>query len=91
MEAKPAGSGELGKSVTRTEFLRDLERELNVTEGSLTEDQTLAGLEGWDSMAAVQFIALADERTGIVISGDRIAKSRTIGDLLSLVGDGLSG
>jgi acyl carrier protein len=91
MEGKPAGSGDLGTGVTRTEFLCALARELNVTEGSLTEDQTLAGLESWDSMAAVQFIALADERTGIVVSGDRIAKSRTIGDLLSLLGDRLSG
>ena len=74
----------------RDEFLRALERELALDSGSLNENQTLKSLEGWDSMAAVQFIALADEQAGITISGDQIDRSRTIGELLSLLGNRLT-
>jgi acyl carrier protein len=76
--------------MTRDEFLRALERELALDSGRLREDQVLEGLEGWDSVAALQFIALADEQTGITISGAQIKKSKTINELLSLMGNRLS-
>ncbi len=76
--------------MTKLEFLRAFERELVLKEGSLHENQTLAGLPIWDSMAAIQFIALADEATGITISGDQIAQSKTVDELLSLLGDKLT-
>jgi hypothetical protein len=41
-------------------------------------------------MAGVIFIAMADEKLGVTVSGDQIAKSKTINDLLSLVGDRLT-
>jgi acyl carrier protein len=76
--------------MTRSEFLRALESELALPAESLKQNQELAGLESWDSMAAVQFIALADEKIGINISGDQIANAKTIDELLSLLGDRLS-
>jgi acyl carrier protein len=75
--------------MTRGEFLRMLEGELELPEGSLNENQTLAEVDGWDSMAAVLFIALADEKVGVTVSGNQIAGSKTFNELLSLLGDKL--
>lgn len=76
--------------MTKSEFLRALEGQLEVPEGSLKADQTIRDLSTWDSMAGVLFIALADEKLGVTVSGDEIARSKTINDLLSLVGDRLT-
>ena len=63
---------------------------MEVSEGVLKEDQLLSQTEGWDSMAAVLFIALADEKLGANISGNQIAHASTVRDLLVLVGDRLT-
>jgi acyl carrier protein len=76
--------------MTRNEFLRTLEGEMELPVGSLNEHQALADVDGWDSMAAVLFIALADQKVGVVVSGDQIAKSKTLSELLSLLGDALT-
>ncbi len=73
--------------MTREEFVRNLEREMELPVGSLNETQALTDVEGWDSMAAVLFIALADEKIGVTISGNQVAKAKTLADLLSLLGD----
>jgi acyl carrier protein len=76
--------------MTRREFLRALEGQLEVPEGSLNENQALTDVEAWDSMASVLFIALADEQVGVAVSGRAIAESQTVNDLLSLLGDRLT-
>ena len=47
-------------------------------------------IEAWDSLAAVLFIALADEKVGVTVSGDQIARAKTLNDLLSLLGEKLT-
>ena len=76
--------------MTKGEFLQALEGQLEVPENSLNENQRLADVAAWDSMAAVLFIALADEKAGVTVSGDQIAKSKTVKQLLDLLGDRLS-
>ena len=76
--------------MTKSEFLRALERQMEVPQNTLSEEQQLAQVPGWDSMAAVLFIALADEKAGVTISGNQIAQARTVDQLLALVGDRLS-
>jgi acyl carrier protein len=76
--------------MTKGEFLRALESELALPAASLNENQVLGDLEGWDSMAAVQFIALADERIGVTISGHQISTAKTVHQLLELLGDRLA-
>ena len=76
--------------MTRSEFLRALEGQLELPAGSLNANQALTDIEGWDSLAAVMFIALADEKVGVTISGNQIANSKTMDELLSLLGDKLS-
>lgn len=75
--------------MTKCEFLRLLENQLELPEDSLTESQALADVESWDSMSAVLFIALADERLGLTLGGNQVAQARTLDDLLSLLGDRL--
>ena len=75
--------------MTRSEFLRGLERQMEIPQGSVREDQLLSQTEGWDSMAAVLFIAYADEKLGVGVSGNQIASAKTFGDLLAIVGDRL--
>ena len=77
------------KRVTKDEFIRALEAELERPEGSLTADQVLANVEGWDSMAALLFISLVNTKFGVIVSGDQIASARTVNDLLLLVHDKL--
>ncbi|MBV8728586.1 MAG: acyl carrier protein [Acidobacteriia bacterium] len=71
--------------MNKEEFLRLLEAQLELPQGSLKENQTLADLNSWDSMASVLFIALADEKLGVTVSGNEIAKAKTVKDLLSIV------
>lgn len=75
--------------MTRREFLRELEGQLEVPQGSLHEGAVLSETEGWDSLAAVLFIALAGERVGVPVTGNQIANAKTIGDLLAVLGDKL--
>jgi len=79
-----------GTLMTRREFLRALEEQLEMAPGSLNEHQALSETEGWDSMAAVLFIAVADERLGVAITGNQIARAKTLHDLLLLVDDRLT-
>jgi acyl carrier protein len=76
--------------MTRPQFLRLLEVQMEIPEGSLDEDQRLADVDSWDSLAALLFIALADEKLGITVVGNDIANSKTISDLLALLGDRLA-
>ena len=71
--------------MTKQAFLHELEQQLELPSGSLREEDKLSDLESWDSMAAVLFIALADEKAGVTLSGSQIAGSKTVGDLLSLL------
>jgi acyl carrier protein len=89
-EIKNCRRREILKRMTKQEFLRALEGELALPVGSLKGNSALAELEGWDSMAAVQFIALADEKIGVSISGHQINTAKTIDQLVDLLGDRLA-
>lgn len=69
-----------------TEFLRELDELLELDPGTLTGGETLEGLENWDSLAVISFIALVDEKLGLVVEGEKLVKARTVADLLSLAG-----
>lgn len=68
------------------EFLNGLAEILEVPQGSLTGEEKLDSLEGWNSMSMVSFIAFADEHFGKTLSPRQFAGCETIGDLGRLVG-----
>ncbi|PWC55771.1 hypothetical protein TSH7_16625 [Azospirillum sp. TSH7] len=70
----------------RNEFLLALDEMLELDPGTLTGDEALESLEAWDSLAVISFIALVDEKTGVVVEGEKLAKAKTVADLLALAG-----
>jgi acyl carrier protein len=77
--------------MTRAEFLRALETSLEIDQGKLAGNQRLEDLEFWDSMSALIYMGLADEKLHVTVSGDQIVKCKTVDDLLGLLAGGLTG
>jgi acyl carrier protein len=76
--------------MTKREFLSLFEEILEAAPGTLTGDEILPGMEGWDSLAVVSLIAMVDEQVGITLSPKDIAKAGTVADLIGLLGDRIS-
>jgi acyl carrier protein len=68
------------------EFIKNLEEMLELPNGTLNASTTLADLPGWDSMAAVGFLALADGTYGKSVAPAAIQKCVSVSDLAALVG-----
>lgn len=68
------------------DFLRELDEMLELDPGALTGAEKLADLEGWDSLAVISFIALVDEKLGVVVEGEKLARAKTVADLLDIAG-----
>lgn len=68
------------------DFLRALDEMLELEPGTLTGAEALESLEGWDSLAVISFIALVDEKLGLVVAGEKLAQARTVADLLAVAG-----
>jgi acyl carrier protein len=78
--------GEYGKekSMTRKTFIEEFERMLEMDPGSIKGDELLADLEGWDSMAAIGFIAMIDAVANEAVAPGDLATCKTVADLMSL-------
>ncbi|MCW2243733.1 acyl carrier protein [Azospirillum canadense] len=70
----------------RKEFLLALDEMLELDAGTLTGAEELESLDNWDSLAVISFIALVDEKLGLVVEGEKLAKAKAIDDLLALAG-----
>lgn len=77
--------------MNKKEILMMLDELIETDPGTLTGDEVLKELEGWDSLAAIEFLALVDEHLGIAVSPKQIATSKTVNDVLALLGDHLTG
>ena len=75
-------------TMTRQSFLERL-GELVEVEEPLNGAEKLADLEAWDSMAALSFMALADETCGVRVAPKDIPGCITVNDLVALVSAGL--
>ena len=72
--------------MTKADFLRELDEMLELSPGTLSGDEALADVEGWDSLAVISFIALVDEKLGLVVEGEKLARAKTVADLLDIAG-----
>jgi acyl carrier protein len=72
--------------MTRQDALRRLEVNLELRPNTLTGGETLKGLEGWDSLSTMAFIAMVDKELGQPLSGNQVARCQTVNDLLALLG-----
>ena len=69
--------------MTRNDFLLAMDRVLELPEGSLKGGENLDDLENWNSLAMVEYIALADGN-GSKLSPRQIRDCNTIDDLAQL-------
>lgn len=67
-----------------------LEELLEMNAGTLKGDEILAEIN-WDSLGVVSFMAVADEKFGIILSAETINRAKSVGDLLALLGDKVAG
>ena len=73
--------------MTQAEFLKLMDDMMELPEGTLQASDELAGIEQWDSLATVGFIALADRHLGVTVDPGDVAKAERVSDLLALLGD----
>ena len=69
--------------MTRQEFLPAMDALLELPEGTLQGSENLDDLENWNSLAMVEYIALADS-DGTKLSPRQIRDCETIDDLAKL-------
>ncbi len=56
-----------------------------VSDGTLSGDQALAGIENWDSLAVLKFMAVVDKRLGIALQPDKLIACETVEDLAAFL------
>jgi acyl carrier protein len=71
--------------MSEEEFRAALEKMLEMRPGSITAGQALDEIASWDSMAALEVIALADQKLGTVLSAEALMECRTVKELTDLV------
>lgn len=71
--------------MTRQEALAVLEQMLEVAPNSLTGGEALHDLPGWDSLSTLAFISTVDKKLGKPLPGARVARCKTVADLLELL------
>ena len=73
--------------MTCEEFLHCLDRVTQSPRGTVTGNEDLLDIPGWDSMPAIEFQILIEKKVGRELDGMAIEKCRTVKDLLHLMGD----
>jgi len=66
-------------------FCAKLDEVLDVPAGTVQPGQALDKLEGWDSVAVLSFIAMADAEYGVMVPAKAINECRTVDDLANLI------
>lgn len=71
--------------MSEKEKLALLEEIMDLDEGTLSLVDALVDLDEWDSISALSFIAMMDEKFQKTISGEDIKKLVTIADAIALM------
>ena len=74
-----------GKIMTEKEFLTKMKEDILDTEDKLAMDTELAELEDWDSLAIVDFIAMANTACGKKVKRVEVTGAKTFADLYALL------
>ena len=69
--------------VDQAEFLKELAETLEV-EYEISADTKISEVD-WDSLATLSVIALANEKYGILLSGEDIIKCKSYGAIVDLI------
>jgi acyl carrier protein len=76
--------------MTIPEFLHAYEEALELDPDTISGKESLKEVGWWDSMAALVFMSVADEKLGVTVSASDLGKCASIPDLLALLGDKIS-
>jgi acyl carrier protein len=71
--------------MNKNDFYLKLDEVLDLAPGTVKGTDALADLEGWDSVAVISFIAMADADYGVILPSGQIAGCRTADDLAELI------
>lgn len=74
------------KTMTREEFLLEMDEILGLRAGTLRGDERLEELQNWDSTALIGMIVMAETANDAHISPDLVIGCSTVADLLRLAG-----
>lgn len=79
------------ETMTREEFLLEMDEILGLRAGTLRGDEKLDELQNWDSTALITLIVLAETANEAHISPEQVVGCSSVADLLRLAGvDGSS-
>jgi acyl carrier protein len=79
-------TGGIRRHMNKKAFLNLIDELLELDEGTVAGDEELEE-RGWNSLAAVGFIAMADEQFGVIVAPAKLAHCRTANQLAELLGD----
>ena len=71
--------------MTKKELINFIEATLEGDIDSAKDNDLLETVGHWDSLAAMSFIAFIDEKLGFTPDPAKVAKAKTLGDLLAIV------
>ena len=77
--------GAIRSDMGEKEILSELELIIEADPATLQANAELAQLDRWDSIAVVSFMAIADEKFGVILSAKELEKAATVADLINLV------
>lgn len=70
--------------MTPTEFYAALDEMLELDPGTITGGERLEDVEAWDSLAVISFIALVDDKFGILVETEKLAAAESVATLYAL-------
>jgi len=70
--------------MTTKTFYEKLEFILELEPNTINGTESLDGLEGWDSLAKLSFIAMADTELDIILSAKALLACKTVAELVKL-------
>jgi acyl carrier protein len=70
--------------MTKMQFYSELETMLEMDQGSIKGDESVLDLPGWDSLAVLTFISMADAKLNVTVSAASLMSCRTVDDLAAL-------
>jgi len=73
--------------MTKQEFYTELEIMLELPGGTVIGTEALEELPGWDSMAMLSFIVLADSKLGVIVTASTLSAAKTVPDLIAMFPD----
>ena len=71
--------------MTRAELYATLDDILEIPIGTLTGNEALETLDGWDSVAVVNFIATVHGLFNVILSAQRVKDCKSVPELAALV------